>query len=140
MKMNYKILIALCYLFFVASIAQEKDNKAIQNEIFKLIEQGIKNSNISFFSGFFGKQIYLSLKDGESGVFSANQAYYVLQKYLSNRKIVSFHFTSFGYAEQIPFAVGNLVFKYKSSHVFTNVYISLTYVDEQWVIDKINFY
>lgn len=140
MKMNYKILIILSCLFFWIGISQEKDNKTIQSEIFKSVEQGIKNSNVSFFSGFLGKQIYLSLKDGESGVFSANQAYYILQKYLSNRKIVSFHFTSFGYAEKIPFAVGSLVFKYKSSHVYTNVYISLTYVDEQWVIDKINFY
>lgn len=140
MKIYFKTLIILTGLFLKISIAQENEYKTVHNNIFRAFEQGIINSDVSFFSGYFGKQVYLNLKSGESGMFSANQAYYILQNYLSNRKIVSFSFTSFGYAEKIPFAVGNLVFKYKGTHIFTNVYISLTSIDGEWVIDKINLY
>lgn len=137
---KYKIIVILSFLFFYLGVSQEQESKTVHNDIFKSVEQGMKNSNVSLFSEFFGKQVYLNLRDSESGVFSANQAFYILQNYLSNRKIVSFQLTTFGYADKIPFAVGNFVFKFKSSHIFTNVYISLAFIDEQWVIDKINFY
>ncbi len=140
MKKVLIVLFALSYLFLCASYTQETQKKTQHNEIFNLIERGIKGSDISEFSVFFGKQIYLNLKSGENGLFSANQAYYILQNYLSNRKIIDFNFNSFGYADDIPFAVGNLVFKYKNNHIFAQVYVSLVSTEGKWVIDKINIY
>lgn len=130
----------MIYLVSFILYAQEEQIKNSNNEIFKLIEQGIKSSNISLFSGYLGKQVYLNLKSGETGYFSSNQAYYILQNYISNRKIIDFNFNSFGYADKIPFAVGNLVFKFKGNHIFTQVYVSLTLQESKWVIDKINIY
>lgn len=109
-------------------------------EIFRSIEDGINNSRVDYFSGYFGKQIYISLSGNEDGIFSATQAYYVLQNYLNKSKILSFRFNSYGTAEKKPFAVGNATFRTKGSKVSVQVYVSLNLIDDKWVIDKLNFY
>ncbi|MEO8167926.1 MAG: DUF4783 domain-containing protein, partial [bacterium] len=56
--------------------------------IFDEIQQGIASGNVGQFSQRFASQVQVNLKGEESGYYSANHAYFLLEKYLQARKII----------------------------------------------------
>ncbi|MBU2636470.1 MAG: DUF4783 domain-containing protein [Bacteroidetes bacterium] len=108
--------------------------------IFTAVEKGIDEGDVDVFSNYFGNRVYVNLPSGESGYFSANQAYYILKNYIGVRKPLGFSFTTLGEADQIPYATGRAAFRFKGNREFTQVYVALAKSDGKWVIDKINLY
>lgn len=108
--------------------------------IFAAVEKGIDEGDVDAFSSYFGNRVYMNLPSGESGYFSANQAYYILKNYIGNRKPLGFSFTTLGEADQIPYATGRAAFRFKGNKEFTQVYVALVKANGKWIIDKINLY
>jgi hypothetical protein len=137
----FRILSAALFLFPSFSIAQSqtipKDN---HREIFTAVESGIDDGIVENFSGYFGKQVYVSVTGEESGYYSTNQAYYILKNFMNARKPLGFTFTTFGMTDKIPFATGRAAFRFKGNREYFQVYVSLCRVENNWVIDKVNFY
>jgi hypothetical protein len=150
----------LCALSFTA-VAQEKgDGKTQQqlnlkegvnqtdlfpankecNSVFRNVQEGLRAGNINLFSRHLGSQVYVNLRGGESGYYSDNQVHYVLRNYLRAKKLSSFEFTTAGESESNPYATGSAVFIVKGTREIAQVYVSLSYVGERWVITQINIY
>jgi hypothetical protein len=138
---RFTILSIALFLFPVFTIAQDetiaKDN---HREIFAAVESGIDDGIVEKFSGYFGKQVYVSITGEESGYYSTNQAYYILKNFMNARKPLGFTFTTYGMTDKIPFATGRAAFRSKGNREYIQIYVSLCQVDNNWVIDKVNFY
>lgn len=130
------ILISLIALNLKAQEVEQDYNR----EIFKAVESGIDAGDIDRFAGYFAQQVYVSIRGGESGYFSNNQTYYIIKNFLTARKPLGFSFTTYGSADEIPFATGRALFRMKGNRESVQVYVALSKSNSKWVIDKINFY
>ncbi len=139
--MKHIINISLILLtLFVLELKSQEDEKEYYREIFKAIEAGIDAGNVDTFAGYFAQQVYVSIRGGESGYFSSNQAYYIIKNFLTARKPLGFSFSTYGVADGIPFATGRALFRIKGNRENVQVYAALSKLNGKWVIDKINFY
>ena len=111
-----------------------------QRKIFDRIRDGMNSGNIAALSQFFGSQVLCNLRDGESGYYSANQAFYLLENYFRVRKIVSFGLSTIGDSDTNPYATGSATFNVKGTREVAQVYISLSLAGDRWVITQINIY
>ncbi|MEW6510091.1 MAG: DUF4783 domain-containing protein [Bacteroidota bacterium] len=114
--------------------------KGDPREVFDDIQQGIAAGNVSLFSSHFHTQVHVTLRGGESGLYSANQAYYLLQNYFRDRKPASFAFTTFGESDTNPYATGSLAFNMRGSRGHAQVYAALSHNGERWVVTHMNIY
>ena len=133
-------LIAFCLLFVsidaVAQSAKQQDCRSVFDEI----QQGIASGNVGQFSQRFASQVQVNLKGEESGYYSSNHAYFILEKYLKARKVISFEFTSVSDTDATPYATGNAVFRNKGNREIVQVYVSLMQSADRWVVAEINIY
>jgi len=108
--------------------------------VFDTVRSGLVSGQISSFSEHMGAQVYVNLRGGESGYFSANQAYYLLENYVKTRKFSNFEFNTTGEDEATPYATGTAGFDHKGSQENAQVYVSLSEVGDRWVISQIKIY
>jgi hypothetical protein len=104
------------------------------------VQSGIAAGNVSVFSTHFSNQVHITLRGGQSGLYSANQAYYLLQNFFRERKPVSFTFTTFGDSPSAPYATGSAAFNIRGNREYAQVYVALGPSGERWVITHINIY
>ncbi len=136
-----RILMFVHCLFLAGVIsAQEQPRPKDFRIIFEEIQQGLETGNVALFSARLGTQVQVNLKNAESGYYSANHAYYILEKYLKTRKVLSMEFSGVGRNEGIPFATGSMVFNHKGTREVAQVYVSLMVSDTGWVIAEITVY
>lgn len=134
----------LCFLFFMAffqsSKAQLKDenqNKPQAIEIFREVEKGLLNSNVSLFFPYVGGQVYLSLTNGVNGYYSTNQVFHVLQDYLKVYRPTSFRFYTIQDDTGNPYATGIYSYESKGTRASAQVFISLNLFGDNWKITQI---
>lgn len=142
--MNRLPLVCLLVLLACAPTAlAQKPNGAQKHaprSVFNDIQQGIASGNVSLFSPSFHSQVHVTLRGGESGLFSANQAYYLLLNYFRERKTAGFVFTTFGDPGTNPYATGGIVFIARGVRENAQVYAALANNGDRWVITHINIY
>ncbi len=109
-------------------------------ELFKTIEGGILDADVSKFSRHFDKQIFVNITSGESGYFSSEQAASLLQHYMATRKVVSFNFSRLNDKGMTPYATGRLVSIYRGTQESAQVYVSCSLQSKEWVIGQFNIY
>lgn len=114
--------------------------KTAQRQILVEIQAGIAKGDASLFADHLGPQVYMSLKGSEGGYYSANQALYVLQSFLSLHRPISFSFSTQGEIEDSPFATGRGFFTVKGLRESAQVYVSLTRSAGRWVVAEFNIY
>ncbi len=122
---------------------RQRPDRPIREEhkrVFETVRSGLVSGQVSSLSEHMGAQVYVNLRGGESGYFSANQAYYLLENYLRTRKFSSLEFNTMGEDESTPYATGIAGFDHKGSQESAQVYVSLSEVGEQWVISQIKIY
>jgi len=84
--------------------------------------------------------VYVNLRGGESGYYSANQAHYVLENYFKTRRLVNVKFSTIGESDANPYATGSATFVERGTRRLAQVYVSLTRSGERWIITQINIY
>ncbi|HXG00927.1 MAG TPA: DUF4783 domain-containing protein, partial [Bacteroidota bacterium] len=88
--MKFLYLLILPFILAQApSSAQVKDYR----NVFEEIQHGFETGNVAVIASWFGTQVQVNLKGEESGYYSSNHAYYILQNYLKSRKVLRFEFT-----------------------------------------------
>lgn len=108
--------------------------------VFEEVQHGFESGNVAAFSSHLGSQVQVTLKGEESGYYSSNHTYYILENFLKQRKVLSFEFTSVGETETMPYATGSAVFNNKGTREVVQVYVALMKVAEKWVIVEITIY
>ena len=110
------------------------------HELFGAVQQGLANGSAGTFSGHLAPQVYVNLRGGESGYYSANQAHYVLENYFKTRRLVNVKFSTIGESDANPYATGSATFVERGTRSLAQVYVSLTRSGERWIITQINIY
>lgn len=138
--MKRSVLLISLLLLACSLHAQESSRPKDFRIVFEEIQHGFETGNVAAFSSRFGTQVQVNLKNQESGYYSANHAYYILEKYLKARKVLSFEFSSVGENEETPFATGSVMFSHKGTREVAQVYVSLMASGTSWVIAEITVY
>ena len=135
------ILVLALFSFTYTTRSQENEVGSKDFRIvFEEIQHGFESGHVAAFSSHLGLQVQVALKGEESGYFSSNQTYYILENFLKLRKVLSFEFSSVGETEATPYATGNAVFSNKGTRESTQVYVALMKSGDKWVIAEINIY
>ncbi len=130
-------------LIFVVALSSgfAQPQKQIEcRSVFEEVQQGLEIGNVGQFSSHFASQVQVNLKGEENGYYSSNHAYFILEKYLKARKVISFEFTSVSDSEATPYATGQGVFRNRGTREVVQVYVSLMQAADHWVIAEINIY
>lgn len=140
--MKFVTIIAVLFPLLIAhAVAQEE--AAIGQDfriVFEDIQHGIETGNVGSFSPHLGAQVQVALKGGESGYYSANHAYYLIESFFRSRRVVSFEFSQVGETEATPYGTGAAIFTTKGMRETAQVYVALMKMGERWVIAEINIY
>ena len=102
------------------------------------IEKGISNTQTSDISPYLTSQVYLSLMNGVSGYYSSNQAYYVIEEFLKEYKVISFRFNKFKLNTTAPFAIGTYYYEHKGNQNEAKVFVTLKFTNKSWQITQIS--
>lgn len=105
--------------------------------IFNQIEKGLNNSIVSEFSQYFFNDTYISLVNGITGYYTANQSFYILQDFLSLYVPFKFTFSNISTDINSPFVTGSLKYDYKGVRSTARVFISLKAFGDNWHITQI---
>lgn len=120
---------------------QERKDAPSRSEVrsvFQSIEEGIAVGSAGKISPHFASHVTLNLRGGESGSFSANQAYYVLEKFFLAHQITGFDFSSMSDTGPAPYAAGSVGIQGEAEG--GRVYVALGRAGNRWVITQINIY
>lgn len=120
------------------SFPPQSDRSYIQ--VFDRVRDGLASGNFSLFAPHMASQVMMNLRGGESGTYSANQAYYVLENYFRARRILHLEFTTVGESDTNPYATGSAGLNIRGSRELVQVYVSLSRTGDRWVITQINIY
>jgi hypothetical protein len=123
-----------------AEVKSSQTGKMEIREVFDDVQRGISQGNVAIFSPHLHSQVRVTLRGGETGLYSANQAFYLLQNFLRDRKPVNFTFTTYGESDSTPYGTGNAGFTFQGVRQHAQVYVALAPVGGRWVITHINFY
>ena len=131
----------LIFTLLILLPAKENYSQSVKlsdvNKIFIHIEDGLNNNAVDKFAGYFSEKNFISLKNGNSGYFSANQSFYVIKDFLSIYKPISFKLTNIVTDSVNPFASGILKYNNNGIRGTAVVFISLQLVNNQWRISQI---
>jgi len=108
--------------------------------VFDNVRSGLNNGSVGSFSDMLGPRVSIDLRGGESGYFSSNQAYYVLERYMQANRISDLTFSTMEESAGVPFATGRTTIVKKGMKENAQVYVSLTQVGGRWVISQIKIY
>ena len=111
-----------------------------QRRVFDTVRDGLNGGKISSLTELLAPQVHVNLKGGETGYFSAGQAYYVLENYFQTKKISGLEFSTLDESGVTPYATGSAGFQHKGTRENAQVYISLSQSGERWVITQIKIY
>ena len=109
-------------------------------KLFGVIQSSLASGNISALAPFLSPQVQVNFRGAESGYYSANQAYYLLDNYFRSRKVLGFEFSTIGESDSNPYATGGASFNFKGTREYAQVYVSLSRSGRKWLITQINIY
>jgi len=107
------------------------------NFIFIKFEEGIISGAVKEFSQYLSLETYISLENGISSYFSANQSFYVLKDYLNQYRPINFKLGRIRTNVDLPFAVGTFTYILNGVKGTSQVFVSLNKEDSEWKIAQI---
>ena len=135
-------VLLLCLPLWVGTAAGGQQTSASHpaSAIFAAVSKGMTSGEATSFGRFLAPQVYVSLRTGEHGYFSTNQASALLEYFLRTRKISNLVFSTIGENATIPYATGSATLLYKGSRQLVQVYVAVARVGDQWLITQLNIY
>lgn len=141
------ILLLFCFIGAVCAFGNARLDSGTRNSdgkqqqaafsIFKKIEEGISSGKVSEISNFFSSQMYLTLSNGVNGYYSSNQAYYVLQGYFKNYRVISCSIENISNEDENVIGTGDYTYLFKGKEGKAQVYISLKKIGKKWKITQL---
>lgn len=117
---------------------KSKSNFHFENVIFKEIENGILERDVSKIARYFSPKPYLSFSNGVTGYFSSSQAYYVLEDFINIYKVISFKFDHKKNDSSVAYATGIYYYESKGKRDSAQVYITISKIGDNWFITQIS--
>ena len=143
----YSIAI-ISLIFCVPSIYSQDINmhnhlnsgNSVKVEIIALneIEEGIEEGNINKLTSYIASQPYISLLSGVNGYYSSNQAYYILEEFFENYKVVSFKFENKKFEENVVYGTGEYYYERKGKRESAYLYVTINKIGNKWYISQIS--
>jgi len=118
----------------------EQAGKMEIREVFNDVQTGISQGNVAIFSPHLCGQVRVTLHGGDTGLYSANQAYYLLQNFFRDHRPLNFTFTTYGESDSTPYGTGSAAFTFQGIRQHAQVYVALAAEGGRWVITHINIY
>jgi hypothetical protein len=115
----------------IKSDLKSNSQNTMAYEILEEIEMGISKTKLSAISPHLSSQ-------GVSGYYSANQSFYVLEKFINEYKVISFKFDSFNFNTITPFAKGTYYYEHKGNRSEAKVYLTMKLTSQSWKITQIS--
>lgn len=143
----FNIAIIIFLTASIQAIAQEEnfkqnlssENKVkIQSIIFSNIESGIVNNDVEKFSQYFSPQPYISLINGVNGYYSSNQAFYILEKFFNEYRVVSFKLEEGKTEGTISYGKGDYQYEQKGRREAAHFYVTLNKSGSKWYITQLS--
>lgn len=123
------------------SLADLQDSTgATPAAIFKTVERELMGGTVGSLAPLFGKQVSLTIRGGESGVFSSPQALNILKSWFSGKKPGHFSFTRMVDSTASPYATGRMAFVARGGKESVQIYVALLRTDAGWVLSQFNIY
>ena len=122
----------------ITSKLNSTKQNSLLHELLEDVDKGISEAEISSISPLLASQVYLSFLNGISGYYSSNQAYYVLEKFLNEYKVISFKFDKIKIDTMTPFATGIYYYEHKGNRSEAKVYLTLKLATNSWQITQIS--
>lgn len=115
------------------------ENK-IRTESFILeeIEKAISKGDVNKVSEYFSSQPYLSFLGGVNGYYSSNQAYYILEDFFYEYKVISFTFENKRVEESVCYGTGLYSYEREGKRETAHLYVTLNKVGNKWYITQIS--
>lgn len=108
----------------------------LAGELLDTIEQAIADSHYENISPYLSEQTYLSFLNGVNGYYSSNQAYYILEDFFKEYKVISFNLNEIRLNTLTPFATGICYYDNKGNRDEANIYITLKLTGTTWKITQ----
>jgi hypothetical protein len=105
--------------------------------VFQELEEAISKANVTSISRYFSTQTYFSLRNGSSGYYSSNQAFYILENFFNVYQVKSFRFNNIQSGNGNPYGTGLYIFDLKGKRDNAQVYVSLKLTGTNWKITQI---
>lgn len=119
---------------------QEKSTQTEQiASIVSEIEKALQNNSVETITRYFTKKISLNLRGTESGIYSTNQAHYIVQEFFGKHKLTNFRFTTKGTSEEL-FATGGGTLFIRGKRETVQVYVGLVRAGSSYLISQFNIY
>lgn len=134
-----KKVVSILVLLTVISCSIIIGNTAYKepDDVFSSIEEGFKKGEVAKFSNYFGRKTYISLFNGVNGYYSTNQVFSVLEDFFEVYRPISFNFYSIKAKTDSPFASGVLRYSAKNSRESAQVFVSLRFAEDKWIITQL---
>jgi hypothetical protein len=123
--------------FFQENTKIEKSQPQPETE-FENIINGLINGDVNQISRYFARQVYVSLRTGEKGYYSNNQAYYLLDNFFKIYSPINFQTTSRMVEGSMPYLSGKLYCRFKGSIETYQVYLNLYWNGFRWEINQLS--
>ncbi len=119
---------------------QEKEYRTqnLPETEFENIIDGFNNGTVNQISRYFSGKVYLSLRTGERGYYSSNQAYYLIENFFRIYQPVNFQVTSRMIESSSPYLAGKLYCRFKSSIEIFQIYLNLFWNGSRWEVTQIS--
>ncbi|MCR4416522.1 MAG: DUF4783 domain-containing protein [Ignavibacteria bacterium] len=150
----YLVIICLMFTQLVSDLDAQKRSKIIKQfsqenqkieksfplpeTEFENIINGLSSGDINKISRHFAPQIYLSLRSGERGYHSSNQAYYLIDNFFRIYSPINFQIISRMMEGSMPYLSGKLFCRFKGSIETYQVYLNLNWNGSKWEITQIS--
>lgn len=115
--------------------AQSRSSMA--NLLFEKAESAFRTGDIKSLLPFLAPKVHVNLFTGENGYYSGEQAYHILNNFLSNHAPYSFSFTHTNQASDNLYGIGTLNFTRRGQQRSAQCFISLTEFDGKLRITQI---
>ena len=137
MKQKIGIWLLFLLLFPAAMRVQYAQTEAEADKILREVEQGIAKGNVEIIEKYLSEQSFISLRNGVSGFYSANQSYYMLQDFFNLHKPHSFVSKS-RVTNKSPYSTGEFVYYYRLKRERAQVYLSLIPYRGGWRLSQLS--
>lgn len=156
---NAMNLITVCFLLIIASSSRsiaasnaENNGREPQtasptfeampsNDSFQhlltTLENAIARGDVDQVSSYFASRVFLNFFTGDVGYFSSNQAFYVLKKFFTHYRPLSFSFSSSSKSESAPYALGQYSYSERGVRGSAQFYISFMLKGGSYSISQI---
>jgi len=116
----------------------KKQSYPLPESEFENIINGFNEGSVSKISRYFSQQVYVSLRSGERGYYSSNQAFYLLDNFFRINEPINFQTTSRMIESSTPYLAGKLFCRFKGVIEVYQLYLSLNWNGYRWEINQIS--